>query len=113
MELPPACVDLALIRELSALEPCGTGNSRPLFAVRNILLRKTAVFGRNRNVIRLEGSDDTGAHYDFVWFTTEDRLPEALADGPAKCHVAYEPKINVWKGRESLQFVIKDVKCLS
>ncbi len=113
MELPPACVDLALVRELSALEPCGTGNSRPLFAVRNLLLRKTAVFGRNRNVIRLEGSDDTGAHYDFVWFTTEDRLPEALADGPAKCHVAYEPKINVWKGRESLQFVIKDVKCLS
>ena len=111
MELPPACVDLALARELTLLEPCGTANPRPLFAVRNLLLRKTAVFGKNRNVIRMDGTDADGRHYDFVWFTTEDLLPEPLRDGAARCHVAYEPTINVWKGRESLQFVIRDVKC--
>ena len=112
MELPPACVDLPLVRELSCLEPCGTENPRPAFAVRNLELVKKAVFGKNRNVIRLEGRDGEGRHYDFVWFVTEDHLPSALQAGAARCHVVYEPRINEWKGRESLQFVIRDIKCL-
>ncbi len=110
MELPLQFVSIALVKELGSLEPCGTGNARALFAARNLQLRKKAVFGKNRNVIRMEGQDANGSCYDLVWFVPEEQLPGELQDGTACCHIVYEPKINEWKGRESLQFVIKDLR---
>ena len=137
MVLPMSFMNLELVRELSCLDPCGTGNARSVFAARNVRLRKTAVFGKNHNVIRLEGTEVTPEtagqsgngcgngqgqgnsvrpagqtarrELELVWFCTEDQLPEALQQGEALCHVAYEPQINAWKGREKVQFVVKDV----
>lgn len=110
MILPLQLVTMEMVRELSQLEPCGTGNPRPVLAARDVTLRKTAVMGKNHNVIRLEGEEAGGTKQSLIWFITEDRLPEPLKTGPVKCHVAYEPQINAFRGRESLQFIVKDVK---
>ena len=111
MELPPAYVTRDLVHEFELLEPCGNQNPGVLLATRNLILRRTAVFGKNRNVNRIEATDADGRRYDFVWFAAQERLPEALQQGKAlRCNVVYEPKINAWKGRESVQFQIKDVK---
>lgn len=112
MELPPVFVTLDLLHELAQLEPCGTANTRPLFVTRDITLQKTAVFGRNRNVIRFTGTDREGRRFDFVWFTPENMLPAPLLAGPVSCNVVYEPQINEWRGRESVQLVIRDCRCL-
>ncbi len=110
MILPLHLVTMEMVRELSLLEPSGTGNQKPVLAARDVTLRKTAVFGKNHNVIRLEGAEDGATKAELVWFITEEELPEPLKTGPAKCHVAYEPQINAFRGRESLQFLVKDVK---
>ena len=112
MELPLSYVTVPLVRELSLLEPCGTANTKALFAARNLRLRKTAVFGKSRNVIRLEGTDEQGVSYELVWFLPEEKLPKELQRGTMRGNIVYEPKINVWKGRETLQFVIKDWKAV-
>ncbi len=110
MVLPLSFVTVSLVRELSLLEPCGTDNARPLFAMRDVVLRKSAVFGKNHNVIRLEGTDEEGRPYELVWFLPEEELPEPLGSRAARCNIVYEPKINSWKGKERLQFVVKDCK---
>ncbi len=112
MILPMHLVTMDMVRELSRMEPCGTGNQKPVLAARDVTLRKTAVLGKNHNVIRLEGEEDGGERQSLVWFLTEDQLPEPLQTGPVKCHVAYEPQINAFRGRESLQFLVKDVKLI-
>lgn len=110
MVLPLSFVTIPMVRELSLLEPCGTENARALFAMRDVVLRKTAVFGQNHNVIRLEGMDEDGRRYELVWFLPEEELPEPLRSRAARCNIVYEPKIHSWRGRESLQFVVKDCK---
>lgn len=110
MELPPSFVTKDLARELELLEPCGTANPKALFVTRNLTLHRTAVFGKNRNVIRFDGLDAKGTQYDFVWFLPETELPDFLQSGSAVCNVVYEPKRSVWRGRESVQFVIKDIR---
>ena len=110
MELPLFYVSIPLVRELSMLEPCGTANSRPIFAARNVKLCKTAVYGKSRNVIRMEGFDEQGGEYELVWFRPEEELPPEFEQGIVWANIVYEPKINIWKGRENIQFVIKDLK---
>lgn len=110
MILPLHLVTMEMVRELSQLEPYGNGNQRPILAARDVTLRKTAVLGKNRNVIRLEGEETGAPKVELTWFITEEQLPEPLRTGPVKCHVAYEPQINAFRGCESLQFLVKDVK---
>ena len=111
MELPPAYVSLDLLHEFELLEPCGNQNPGVLLVTRNLTLRRTAVFGKNSNVNRIEATDADGRRYDFVWFAAQDRIPEAMQQGRAICcNVVYEPKINEFRGRERVQFQIRDVK---
>lgn len=124
MELPPRFLDLAMVRSFKALEPCGVGNARPLFAARNMILYAARVLGRNQNVIRFEGMDETGSLYTLMWFGEPASFAEIYAGGTAdpawtallqgrgnsRVTIVYYPEINVWQGRESLQLIIRDRK---
>lgn len=112
MELPPRFVTLPLVDELQVLEPCGTGNERPLFVTRGLTLRLTRVLGANRNVLRLAGTDEAGRSFDFILFRKADDVPE-LCDGARHCcNVVYYPDINEFRGQRSLQFVIRDFRLI-
>ncbi len=127
MELPPCYVDLDMVREMELLEPCGTQNPRPLFVTRDILLVllvSARVFGKNRNVIRLTGFDSSGTRLDMIRFEAEEAFADVIIDdlgqgewaalirgeGETLIDMVYYPSINVWNGRESLQFVVQDFR---
>ena len=124
MELPPRYVDLDMVREMELLEPCGTQNPRPLFVTRDILLVSARVFGKNRNVIRLTGFDSSGTRLDMIRFEAEEAFADVIIDdlgqgewaalirgeGQTLIDMVYYPSINVWNGRESLQFVVQDFR---
>lgn len=124
MELPPGLWNIPMVEELRILEPCGTANPKPLFAARGIRLHSLRVMGKGRNVLRLEGSGHEGGRFTFLRFQEEalfrekltaeagNRAWEALLAGRADIPVSmvYYPEVNEWKGRKSLQFVIKDFK---
>ena len=124
MELPPRFLNLSMTRELEKLEPCGTQNPKPLFVTRNIRLLGARVMGRNRNVIRFSAQDDAGVKMDLILFgdaqifmqnleetagrgTFEDLLRGA---GNVTIDMVYYPDINVWKDRESIQYIVKDYR---
>lgn len=124
MELPPVLWTIPMVEELRILEPCGTANTKPIFAARGIRLHSLRVMGKGRNVLRLEGSGPDGGRFAFLRFQEEalfrekiaadagNSAWEALLAGRADIPVSlvYYPEVNEWKGRKSLQFVIKDFK---
>ncbi|MGN1180575.1 MAG: single-stranded-DNA-specific exonuclease RecJ [Suilimivivens sp.] len=122
--MPLSCVDRAFIRELSYLEPFGTGNPRPLFARKNISLLSGRVLGKNKNVGKYMIADEEGKIYDMIYFGDLNRLHEFLADkygkktvdflyegrlkrGEMVISMAYYPDINVYAGRENIQIVMQ------
>nr|WP_137698691.1 single-stranded-DNA-specific exonuclease RecJ [Ruminiclostridium herbifermentans] len=52
-QIPIDTVNLQLAEELKLLEPYGKGNSKPLFADKNISVIRASVLGANRNVLKL------------------------------------------------------------
>ena len=124
MELPPRFMDADMTRELSLLEPCGTENPKPLFVTRNIRLHSARVMGRNRNVIRLGALDDAGVRMDLIRFEDAEEFLKEFEEtagrgafggllrgtGNVTIDMVYYPDINVWNGRESMQYIVKDYR---
>ena len=124
MELPPRFLGLKMTRELALMEPCGTDNPKPLFVTRNIRLLSARVLGRNRNVVRLGAQDDTGAGMDLIRFGDAEDFEQSILEtagrgalegllrgaGNVTIDMVYYPDINVWNGRESMQYIVKDYR---
>ena len=127
MELPfKYADDKSLIREFDKLEPFGNGNSKPLFAHRNVKLISGRILGKNRNCGKYRVTDDSGRFYDMMYFgdlekfntflserfgkDAVDNLYEERGNGQMSISVAYYPNINSYMGRESVQMVMSDYK---
>ena len=117
------------IRELSCLEPFGTGNPRPLFARKGIRLLSGRKLGKNRNVGKYRIEDEAGNGYEMIYFGDMERFdlflsekfgrqavdglygnsPYGNAFGKAEMviSIAYYPEINSFAGRESIQIVMQ------
>lgn len=122
--MPVSYADRAFIRELSCLEPFGTGNPKPLFAQKNISLLSGKILGKNRNVGKYIIGDENGNTYDMIYFGDLEKFNDFLADkygkktaeflyqgrlqrGEAVISMAYYPDINTFAGRENIQLVMQ------
>ena len=126
-EIPLSYVTEKLVENLSLMEPFGMGNPKPLFACRSVELLDVRIMGKEGNMCKLTGrpSGDNRNH-ELLLFKGMDRLKRELANVfgesqseaffagekhvPMHIHVLYEPGINEFRGRRSLQFVIRDFK---
>lgn len=121
MELPFSCVTEKFVSELELLEPFGKGNTKPVFAARNVSVLEGRILGKNHNVLKLRVRDSAGTSIDAMFFGNidsffgflEDRFgagaKKRLLNGYAddiKLSVTYYPGINEYQGRRSLQIVI-------
>ena len=59
MALPFACMSETLVEELALLEPFGKGNTKPVFAARNVRILESRIVGKNRNVLRMKLTYET------------------------------------------------------
>lgn len=121
MELPFSYVTEELVEELSLLEPFGKGNTKPVFAGRNIELLNGTILGKNKNVLKLRVRDEQEAVIDAVYFGNLETFSETLCrkygayamdallsgDGKGmKLSLTYYPDINEYRGKKSPQIVI-------
>lgn len=121
MELPFSYVTEELVEELSLLEPFGKGNTKPVFAGRNIELLNGIILGKNKNVLKLRVRDEQEAVIDAVYFGNLETFSETLCrkygayamdallsgDGKGmKLSLTYYPDINEYRGKKSPQIVI-------
>ncbi|WP_346664106.1 single-stranded-DNA-specific exonuclease RecJ [uncultured Merdimonas sp.] len=103
MELPFSCVTEELIRELALLEPFGKGNTKPVFAARNIGFQAPRILGKHRNVIKMQAVDPQGTRIEALYFGKEE---EPFGDPGQRFLVTYYPQINEYQGRVTVQIVI-------
>lgn len=94
------------IESLDALEPCGSGNPRPVLALSGAAVQAMSQVGRGRHLkLRLESR---GRLLDAIWFST-DGAQLGLAPG-CRVDVAFYPQVNEFRGVRSPQLQVLDLR---
>ncbi|MCR5282904.1 MAG: single-stranded-DNA-specific exonuclease RecJ [Lachnospiraceae bacterium] len=106
--MPFSYISEQLIGQLSLLEPCGTGNRRPLFGRRDVnVCSPVRIMGKDRNVAKCILSDESGMRIDAICFQNAGRFAED-AENTGRLHILYRPQINEYLSQKTLQVVIED-----
>lgn len=121
MEMPFGCVTEGLVKELELLEPFGKGNTKPVFAARDVTLHGARILGKNRNVLKLQVQDVNGCRIEAMLFHHADDFlgkleeqygkteVEALLKGRGRqirISMTYYPDINEYMGKKTPQIVV-------
>ena len=121
MEMPFGCVTEGLVKELELLEPYGKGNTKPVFAARDVTLLGARILGKNRNVLKLQVQDVNGCRIEAMLFHHADDFlgkleeqygkteVEALLKGRGRqirISMTYYPDINEYMGKKTPQIVV-------
>lgn len=105
--MPISYLSKKLTEQLKVLEPFGKGNTKPLFAQKNLRAVGTRVLGRNRNVVKMLLMDQNGIKMDAVYFGEAQEFVN-FVQAHDTISVTYYPEINVYQGRETLQVVVRN-----
>jgi len=106
MELSFANVTERFIEELKLLEPFGKGNTKPVFAGRDITFTDVRIIGKNRNVLKACAKDKSGRRLDALYFGDVSRFQETLRERGNQMHITYYPAINEYMGSRTIQITI-------
>ena len=105
MLLPFPYITEQLIGELQLLEPFGKGNTKPLFAERNLRVISPRIFGKNRNVLKCRLEDASGNQMEAVYFGDVEACLKAMEEKQIMSFT-YSPSVNEYMGRRTLQLTI-------
>ena len=120
--MPMDYVSLDLVREFGILAPFGKDNTKPVFADKQIRIKRMWVMGKNRNVLKLSlltgnGTPVTGIYFgdveSFCAYIQNRFGKEALdaafygRENVIVLSLVYFPKINSFRGVDELQFEIQ------
>jgi len=123
--MPLAYADMDFIKQMRILEPFGNGNKKPLFAQKNVRLISGKVLGKNKNVGKYSVCDSNGKTYEMIFFgdlkafddflkakygeeSVELLYSNLLALKEMYINITYQPEINSYMGRDSIQIVMQD-----
>lgn len=121
-ELPFKFVTFGLFNDLKKLEPFGVGNKKPIFAGKNIDIKRMKILGKEGKAIRLEMTDESGFKMQGIMFNKskrfmgflqnkfgQDEIDKAMKgeDNDIKIMLLYYPNVNEFNGREYLQLIIE------
>lgn len=120
--MPLSYVSKKLIEQLSLLEPFGVGNTKPVFAQKDVHILNGRILGKNRNVGKYGITDGNGNYYDMMYFGDLEAFHQFLiqkagaymvnrldkgerVDIPIS--ITYYPDLNRYGGRENIQIVMQ------
>ncbi len=112
-----------LVEELKLLEPFGKGNTKPLFAEKDLNVLGAAILGKNKNVVKMQVQNKAGRVMDALYFGDTEAFQKDLAEkfgqqemeklflrrqNQVRLSVTYYPTIHVYRECRSLQIVIQN-----
>lgn len=121
MQMPFSCVTEELLEELKLLEPFGKGNTKPVFAEKNVSIVSCRLIGKNRNMLRMRLCDGAGTDMDAVYFgdavgfleEVGERYEKTVRDHffeggyrRIRLSVTYYPGVNEYMGQKTMQIVV-------
>lgn len=120
--MPMDYVTKDLVREFSLLQPFGKGNPKPVFADRNVRISRMWTVGKTRKIWKMTLLTQSGRPVSGIYFGDPDQFMDDIStrfgadELDAAMHgrsnaitlsIVYFPKINSYRGEESLQFEIQ------
>ena len=124
-DMPLSYITEELIDSIDLLAPFGTGNSKPLFALKNIPVQKMAYMGKEGQYLRMSVETEKGETMTALMFrgvedferSVEEKYGEASWQGlfsgksnGVTMDIVYEPSINEFRGNRSVQIIIENFK---
>ncbi|NBI10819.1 single-stranded-DNA-specific exonuclease RecJ [Colidextribacter sp. OB.20] len=106
LAVSPRHLTVEAVEALDLLEPCGTGNPRPVFLLQGAQVHAMAQVGRGRHLkLRLESR---GAPLDAIFFSSQGS-ELGLYPG-CRVDVVFYPQINDFRGVRSVQLQVVDLR---
>ena len=105
--MPIQYISESFIEELKVLEPFGNGNSKPLFAERDFHVLQSQVLGKNKNAVKVYGTNSAGCHMEGLYFGNPEEFLELLKKKDI-ISITYYPSVNEFRGKKTLQIMIQD-----
>src|SRR6266542_2817262 len=109
-EVPSSALGFQLSQDLSALEPFGAGNPRPVFATRRLrVTSEPQVIKEQHLKLRIAGDDNRPI--EAIWWrgvAEAGQVPQANQ----RVDLAYELEANRWNGDIRLQLNVRDMRSL-
>lgn len=108
MEISPHEVTVEAARLLEKLEPFGQGNPKPLFRMTKIRSVIVKFLGEDGSHARFTAVSETGERADCILFQKGKEYREMLISDEWK-DVIGSIRLQRWRGRESVQFVVEEM----
>ena len=106
MAVAPQHLTVEAVESLELLEPCGTGNPRPVFLLQGAQVHTMTQVGRGRHLkLRLEAR---GVPLDAIYFSNQGS-DLGLYPG-CRVDVVFYPQVNDFRGRRDLQLQVVDLR---
>lgn len=93
-------VNEALINEVAALEPFGSGNPQPVLRTEALVVYGVRRMGDTGQHVKLTLKDEAARSIDLIAFNAP---PHFFVDQGVKLVVWYAPELNEWQGRRSVE----------
>ncbi len=107
--MPFSYISKQLIDDLEILEPFGNGNSKPVFAQKNVTVRRMIPIGKEKQFLRLDLLGEDGSHIEGLCFNNVEKLKD-IASTYGKVAITYYPQVNEFRGNITLQVIVTDVE---
>ena len=99
-------INKKLLDDLSLLEPFGYGNPRPTICLRNLVVYRKTVMGKDENHLKLVVKGNGIDMLTVVLFGAGEDKDEIEKD--SIIDVVGYPDLNIWNGNENVQFNVKE-----
>lgn len=121
VELPLMEVSEDLIQELERLAPFGTGNQKPVFAKKDVILCSGWFLGADRCGVKFMAEDEKRHRHTLVYFGDVEALEDFLrskygndadrllgrgGDAKLPLTITYYPKINEYRGQRKIEIAV-------
>lgn len=125
MAIPFEYVNENFITELSLLEPFGKANEKPVFAEKNVRVKRLSVFGENKNVLRFDFLNKNNYKINAIAFDNENTYMGYLIEkfgaeeiekakkgrkNNINISVVYYPQINEYNGIREVRLMITKIR---
>lgn len=102
-------LSLDLLRDLSAFEPFGAGNPKPVFVTKDLVLDGEPFVMKGKH-LKLKLRSSSGKRFEAVWWDGVERLNGRTLKPNSSIELAYIPEANTWQGNTRLQLVVEDLR---
>lgn len=89
-----------LVEELALMEPFGNSNPEPVIKISDVLVTGQRRMGADAQHVKLDLQDKSGKTMQMLAFNAE---PEWFAEPGERVSVWFQPSLNEWQGRRSVE----------